>query len=236
MKKMNKKQKSIVLIYAILLFIFNIMFFLIPFRKNVPVWLEYVFTWCAFGASLYATFKAFENGKDVRSKLYGYPIFRVGYLCVIAQVVVCVVICSVNAFINVPVWIAAILSILILAFGAIGFIVTDNARDVIEQIEEQTDRATEAVTYFRLNVTSVCGYCKDSELKKKLEKLNEKFQYSDPVSSSELVEIENKIGEAIRKLETFVREGNVQKTEEYIYELDSMLADRNRLCKATKKY
>ena len=66
----NKKKKSIILVYGILFVMFNVVYFIIPFKKNNVTWIEYVFCLIAIIASLVITLYAFNNGENLKSKVY----------------------------------------------------------------------------------------------------------------------------------------------------------------------
>ena len=75
----------------------------------------------------------------------------------------------------------------------------------------------------------------DSEIKAILEKLAEEFRYSDPVSSDETKEIEAVIAEKIRVLKDSLATDSDESLKAKIVEIKRSLADRNRICKATKR-
>ena len=86
---------------------------------------------------------------------------------------------------------------------------------------------------FKLDVSSIIDRCKDDEAKKELDKLSESLKYSDPVSNDELKESEQRIAEEINTLGKMI-DSNEDGIIEKIKEIERLLEDRNRRCKALK--
>ena len=231
---MNKKNKSIIAVYGILAFIYLIAFVIIPFPKNAASWISFVFTLVSFVLSLGVTLYVFGKDDEMTSKFYGFPIFKIAYMYPLVQFVVGVIICLIAAFVAVPYWVALILSLIILGVSAIGVIATDNARDIVEQTEAESERVTKATKMFNLNIASVLDLCNDVTVKKELEKLAESFRFSDPVSSDATEDIESTIMEKLENLKISISSSDSDENIAKITELKNLLAERNRICKVSK--
>ena len=232
---MNKKNKSIIVVYGILAFIYLIAFVIIPFPKNAASWISFVFTLVSFVLSLGVTLYVFGKDDEMTSKFYGFPIFKIAYMYPLVQFVVSVIICLIAAFVAVPYWVALILSLGILGVSAIGVIATDNARDIIEENEAEIERVTKATKLFNLNVSSVLDLCTEPSVKKELEKLAESFRFSDPVSSDATEDIESTIMEKLENLKISISSSDSDENIAKITELKNLLAERNRICKMNKR-
>lgn len=232
---MTKKEKSGVAVYGIIFVLFNVIYLGIPFPKTNVSWISYVFTLLAIVISFLITAYAFKRGDTIKSKLYGFPIVRVGYLYAGAQLLFCFLISLIAVVTDVASWIPIITSVVLLGVAIIGVIVTDNAKDIVEHIEDQITVNTKVMTYFRLDMDSIVYSCQDSELKKKLERLAEDIRYSDPVSNDELKEIENQISEELKVLKNLIQVSDVEKATEKIKQIMDLLRERNYKCKAFKK-
>lgn len=231
---MNKKNKSIISVYGILAFIYLIAFVVIPFPKNAASWISFVFTLVSFVLSLGVTLYVFGKDDEMTSKFYGFPIFKIAYMYPLIQFVVGLIICIVAAFVAVPYWIALILSLIILGASAIGVIATDNARDIVEQTEAESERVTKATKMFNLNIASVLDLCTEPSVKIELEKLAESFRFSDPVSSDATEDIESTIMEKLENLKISISSSDSDENIAKITELKNLLAERNRICKVSK--
>lgn len=234
--KMNlgKKSKSVIAIYAIILVVYIIGFLIIPFNKIAASWISFAFTIIAIAASLFVFNQAFNSKETLVSKIYGYPIFRVGAVYALAQLAIGIVICAIGAFVAVPYWVALLLSIIMLGAAAIGVIITDNTRDLVEHVDETVKVDTEVVTNFQINIAGIVDCCEDSNLKLELEKLNDAFRFSDPVSNAKTKEAEDKINVLLNELKANVESNNISESTTLVRKITNALAERNRICKASK--
>lgn len=232
--KLDKKSKSIIAIYAIILVVYMLTFLVIPFNKIAASWISFAFTIIAIVSSLFVFNVAFNTKETIVSKIYGYPIFRVGAVYALSQLVLGIIICAIAAFAAVPYWVALLLSIILLGAAAIGVIATDNTRDLVEHVDEVTAADTENATHFQINIAGIVDRCEDSALKEELQKLNEAFRFSDPVSNLHTKESEEKIGILLDELKVFVENNNSDEAAAHVKKIFNALAERNRICKATK--
>lgn len=232
---MNKKNKSIIAVYGILAFIYLIAFVIIPFPKNAASWISFVFTLVSFVLSLGVSLYIFGKDDEMTSKFYGFPIFKIAYMYPLVQFAVGLLICIIAAFVAVPYWVALILSLIILGASSIGVIATDNARDIVEQTEAESERVTKATKMFNLNIASVLDLCTEPSVKIELEKLAESFRFSDPVSSDATEDIESTIMEKLENLKISISSSDSDENIAKITELKNLLAERNRICKMNKR-
>lgn len=232
--KFDKKAKSTIAVYAIILFVYVLAFLILPFNKIAASWISFIFTVIAIVSSLLVCGCAFKAKETLVSKIYGFPIFRVGVVYAIVQLIVGVIICAIGAFMLVPYWVALLLSVLFLGAAAIGVIVTDNTRDLIEEIDNGVKVETENVTFFQINIAGIVDGCDNDEVKSELVKLNELFQFSDPVTNDSTKEIEAAIMAMLSELKTIVVDGSTDDIKKQIKKLTNSLNERNRICKASK--
>lgn len=229
---MNKRIKSMILIYAIIFIAECVLFLAIPFPKTGAAWVEFAFTLISVCVGCGISWHAFKN-EGLKSKIYGFPMFRIGFIYMIVQLIVGWIIAIVGCFTIVPIWVALVASVIILAFSLISVIGTDNARDIITEQQEQTRASVKQMKMFRLDIQYIVDICADNELKKPLEKLAESFKYSDPVTSDELSGIEENLQSQVKALSALVNTDK-ELAKKKIDEVSLLLADRNRRCKELK--
>ncbi len=228
----DKKNKSVIAVYAIAAAVYILAFVIVPFPKNsAAAWISFLFAVLAFGASFVITRKAFYGDTAIISKVYGYPIFRIGIIYLTVQVAFSLIIFIVGFFVKVPYWIALLPSVVFLGLAAIGFIAADNARDIIENFDEKSKTVTKAVEMFNTDIAGAIDLCENPEIKKELEALAESFRFSDPVSADATKEIENRIDELLVKLKSAI---NSDESKVIIKQLTNAMNERNRICKANK--
>lgn len=232
--KLDKKAKSTIAVYAIILIVYVLTFLIVPFNKNAASWISFFFTIIAIVGSLFVCGCAFKAKETLVSKIYGFPIFRVGAIYALVQLVVGFVICAIGAFVVVPYWIALLLSVVLLGAAAIGVIITDNTRDLIEEIDASAKVETKNVTFFQINIAGIVDECENEDVRAELLKLNELFQFSDPVTNDETKKIEESIKAMLTELKTIVVDGGTDDIKALIKKITNALHERNRICKASK--
>ena len=232
--KLNKKSISMIAVYAIILVVYILTFCLIPFPKIAASYISFAFTIVSILASLGITAVAFKDDDALVSKIYGFPVFRIGYIYVAAQFIIGLIICIVASFVAVPYWVALLLSIILLGAAGIGVIAADNTRDTIKSIDNETERVTRTTKIFKLDIATIVDLCEDAEVKKELLKLSEDIRFSDPVSSEATEEAETQLLEEIRILRGFVESNDNENSLKQIKKTSDLLAERNRICKAFK--
>ena len=202
--KLTKDKVRPVLILAIVFVVFNILVFVIPFRRNAVFWITYVFAAVMILAQAAAYIIAFRNADSLRRVFLGLPIMKISLICLIAQLAVSLALMLISLFITIPAWIAVILCVLIFAFAAIAVIAADWARDEIEKIDVKGASESSFIYQLRADLDSLIPRVADGELRKKVEKLAEEARYSDPVSAVGLEELEGKIASAFASLKDSV--------------------------------
>lgn len=232
MKLTKVKIKGIVIL-AILFVSFTAIAFAVPFVKNGVFWISYAFTAIAILVQAYVFHIAFDNGEPVKSKLYGFPIARIGLGYLLIQLVAGILFMALALY--VPIWLPLIIYVLVLAASAIGFIAAEIVRDEIEKQEVQLKKDVSAMRALRSKAALIASRCPDAETKKVLDALNEEFRFSDPVSSEVLVEIEAKLDGMLDELHTTVADNDYGGAVALANRIQATLAERNRLCKLNKE-
>lgn len=231
--EMNKRNLSTIIIYGLALLIYVLMVTIIPFEKIAASWIAFVFGMIAIIASCVTTIYAFSMGEGYRSKLYGFSLFKLGLIYVAVQMFISLVIFIVGAYVKVPSWVSVILGFVVFALWLGGFLLVDKAVEVVETIDKKTEAQVKTMKTFKINVESIKAFCKDEHIYSLLEKLEESFRFSDPVSSEHTQMIEDKIQEEVNNLTTIISNGEAG-AEDKIDEIQGLLTSRNAICKRNK--
>lgn len=230
----NKRIKSILSVYAIAILVYVVLTLIIPFSKSSASWVAFAFTILSFIIGAAITVWFFDKEKSLVSKFYGYPVFRIGFLYTIVQVIISILIFVVGEFTNLPYWIGLGVSILLLGLALIGIITVDNARDYITEVEAKSEISTKTLTLFKVDIADILDTCTNQEVYEALKKLNEKFKYSDQVSSLATEEKEEEIKQAIEKLKDIINTESSENVIDEIKLISNLLSSRNRICEARK--
>ena len=233
--KLTKRKKSVIIIYSIATIVFLILTIGIPFAKPAASWMMFAFSIVSLAGGCGITLFAFSKSEELKSKFYGYPVFRIGSLYTIIQLALTVLIYLIGAFVNIPYWVGLVLSVLVAGLASIGVITVDNARDYVEETEEKIVFATKTIKKFNVDIADVLGMCKDEAAYLPLKKLVERFKYSDIVSNDETAAIEEKIKLEIEELRAIISSEETDKIIAKIDVISNLLSTRNALCEQGKK-
>ena len=231
---MNAKKNIMrtLAITAIVLVLFCVVAFAIPFARGPVFWLAFIFTIIAILAQLYVAKKAFANGEGARSRFYGFPIARVGLLYLAVQVVAGLACMALGAVL--PVWVAVVLFILILAAAVIGFITVDAIRDEVERQDAVLKTNVTSMRTLQSKAAAIASQCEDESIRNVLNALSDKFRFSDPVSSEATAEAEAGLAALTDELQAAVLDKDYGAAISLAGKLEAALSERNRLCRLEK--
>ena len=219
-------------VLGVVLVVYNVLAFALPFPKTAVFAVSYLFTTIAILAQIYVIRTAFYRGEGVKSKFYGFPIAKLGVIYLAVQLIAGLVFMALGLI--VPVWLPLALYVVLLGIAAAGFVAADAARDEVVRQEVKLEKDVSRMREFQAKGRALVALNKVSEAARPLEKLAEDLRFSDPVSSEALTEIEDQLAECLAQLQEAV---SAQKTEQILSvcrEAERILAERNQLCKLSK--
>ena len=214
---------------GILLILYILIVFLIPFVKTTVFWVSFVFTLIAFGVVAVSLYIAFVKKPDAKSKFYGFPIAKIGVMYGAAQLLVGLLFMALGKW--APVWLAVLVYAIALGAAVIGLISADAVR---EEIQRQDNKLKKDVSFMRdlqSKVNQMATQCAAPELRQ----FAEDIRYSDPVSSDALTDIEQELAAAVEELQAAVVDGDSESVAQLCRKASATLAERNRLCKLNKQ-
>lgn len=229
---MTKNEKRVCIVLAIILVVFAVISLVVPFVKSGVFWLSFVFGIIAIAVQLYILKKAFGKDESPRSKFYGFPIAKIGFVYMVAQLLLSLVFMAIG-FIC-PVWIPVIVYVVLLGGASIGFIAADVTRDEIERQDVVLKTDTECMQNLRSIVYPLSGQIEDGECAELLKNLADEFRYSDPVSSDSIKDIEQELSALVGELQKAVIDADVEAIKVLCQKIKVTLIERNRLCKLNK--
>lgn len=219
-------------VLGVVLVVYNVLAFALPFPKTAVFAVSYLFTTIAILAQIYVIRTAFYRGEGVKSKFYGFPIAKLGVIYLAVQLIAGLVFMALGLI--VPVWLPLALYVVLLGVAAAGFVAADAARDEVVRQEVKLEKDVSRMREFQAKGRALVALNQVSEAARPLEKLAENLRFSDPVSSEALTEIEDQLAECLAQLQEAV---SAQKTEQILsvcQEAEHILAERNQLCKLSK--
>lgn len=219
-------------VLAILFVVLTVVVFAVPFVKNGVFWLAYLFALVAIALQGYAIYKGFSRDEPLASKFYGFPVARVGFVYLVAQLILSLLSMALSTVL--PIWVVLVLSVIALGAAGVGLITTDAMREEILRQDEILKKDVSIMRALQSKTRMLIGQCEDAELSVSLSKLAEAVQYSDPVSSDALEEIEFELTQLVDELQKAVVEQEYVAAQKLVKKAADTLTERNRLCKLNK--
>ena len=225
---MKKDAVRGVVVLGVLLVLYILIAFLIPFVHTATFWVSFVFTLIAFGVVAASIYIAFVKNPDAKSRFYGFPIAKIGVIYGAVQLAAGLVLMALAAI--VPAWIAVLVYAVALGAAVIGLV---SAEAVVSEIHVQDAKLKNNVALMRSLQSKINQIAAQSE-DKGIKALAEEFRYSDPVSSDALAEIERDLAAVVDELQAAVVDGDGEAADKLCRKAAATLAERNRLCKLNK--
>ncbi len=233
---MKKTFNIYAICWAILLVVFNLTAFLIPneimgIRKfSSNFWIGYVFITISFIGQLVCAYFAFKQ-ESLKKFFYNVSLITISYSATVLSIVVGIL-CMILPF--VPVWIGAIICLLILGFSAVSVLKAKAAADIVSEVDEKIKVQTFFIKSLTMDAESLVVKAKSDEIKAELKKVYEAIRYSDPMSNDALTDIETQIKLKFNALSKAVISSNAEETETMAEDLLVLVNDRNKKCKLLK--
>lgn len=221
---MKKNSTKGYIILGILFALVSIIAFAVPMIKTATFWIAYVFTAAAFAAQIIIWKKALGK-EELKSKFLGFPVVHIGIVYAVIQVIAFAVFMFVPTL---PAWSAIVACFVITGVSAVCMISADAGRNEIKRVEAKVQKKVFYIRELQADVELIAAAETDSDTKAALTQIAEKIRFSDPMSSEQLVDLENKISVKVMELKTAANK------VEIITELTSLLDERNKKCKILK--
>ncbi len=222
---MKKNSTKGYVILGILFALISIIAFAVPTVKTATFWIAYVFTAAAFAAQIGIWKTALGKEGTLKSKFLGFPVVHIGIVYAIIQTVAFAVFLLVP---KLPAWSVIMVCSVIAGVSVVCMISADAGRNEIERVEAKVQQKVFCIRELQADIELLADNETNADVKKALTQLAEKIRFSDPMSSEQLANLENKISAKVLELKT------APNKVEIITELNSLLDERNKKCKILK--
>ena len=217
---------------GVLLILYILIAFLIPFAKTATFWVSFVFTLIAFCVVAASIYIAFVKNPDAKSRFYGFPIARIGIIYGIAQLLAGLLLMALGKW--APVWLAVLVYAIMLGAAVIGLISADAVAEQIHAQDAKLKKDVAAMRAIQSKLSVLPGQCEDPVTAKCLTQLAEEIRFSDPVSSEATQETEADLNALTDELQKAVLEHDTAAAQNLCKRCQAVLMERNRLCKLEK--
>ena len=222
---MKKNSTKGYVILGILFALISIIAFAVPTTKTVTFWIAYVFTAAAFAVQIGIWKTALGKEETLKSKFLGFPVVHIGIVYALLQVIAFAVFMFVPTL---PAWSAIVACSVIAGISAVCMISADAGRNEIERVEAKIQKRVFYIRELQADIELLADNETDATVKTALSQLAEKIRFSDPMSTEQLADLENKITVKVAELKTTTNK------MEIITELISLLDERNKKCMILK--
>ena len=222
---MKKNSTKGYVILGILFALVSIIAFAVPTTKTATFWIAYVFTATAFAAQIIIWKTALGKAETLKSKFLGFPVVHIGIVYAIVQTVAFAVFLFVPTL---PTWSAIVVCSIIAGVSAVFMISADAGCNEIERVEAKVQKKVFYIWELQADIELLADNESDAAVKTALTQLAEKIRFSDPMSTEQLADLENKI--SIKAAELKIATSKL----EIITELNSLLDERNKKSKILK--
>ena len=220
--------RGIVVLFVVLT-LYSLVAFLVPFAHTAVFWLSFGFTMAAFAVVVASIYIAFMKNPAAKSRFYGFPIARIGVIYGVVQLAISFVIMALAKLI--PWWVATLVYAIGLGTALIGLV---SVEAVVSEIQTQDVKLKKDVSLMR-SLQSKVNHLAAQSGNADIKALAEEFRYSDPVSSEAIADAEADLAAAVSELQVAYVDGDKEAMVVLSRKISVLLAERNRLCKLNKK-
>lgn len=225
---MEKNTLRAIVVAVVLLVLFNLVAFLLPFAHTATFWISYGFTLAAFVVVCASIYIAFIKKPNAKSRFYGFPIARISALYCGTQFVVSLIVMALATWI--PWWVSTLAYTVGLGAAIIGLISTEAVVSEIHAQDHKLEKEVALMRSLQSKVSQMAAQCDDAAIKA----LADEFRYSDPVSNQAIAEAEADLVAAVDQLQSAYADGDTEAMAQLCCKASALLAERNRLCKLNK--
>lgn len=221
-------------IWAVMLVVYNVLVFAVPFPKNAVFFVSWGFTLLALGVQVYVIRIAFYQEDGAKSKFYGFPIAKIGVVYLFTQVALSLVFMALGLAVSVPVWVPLVLYVVLLGASAVGLVSAEATRDEIARQDVNLKKDVSHMRALQSKMAAMVRLTQDDSVRRALEKFAEDIRFSDPVSNAALEAVEADLSACIDDLQQAVLDNDRDAALSLEKKGELLLAERNRLCKLEK--
>lgn len=234
---MKKHFKNYALLWVILFVAWCAVVFLV--RPVIPgytiiydsrFWISFVFIVISFVTNLICAFSLFKS-ENLEKLFLNLPLVRISRTALIITVIAGSAIMLIP---DCPYWIAAAVCAVILLFNVVSTLKASWTAETINDTHEKVKTNTSFIRKLTSDAQTLITRATDNETKASCKKVYETVRYSDPMSNSNLSQIEDEISSKFNELSLAVEKNNTDKVKHLSDEFVVLIKERNSKCKQYK--
>lgn len=226
---MKKNYKNYIVVWAVLVLMFNLIVFITPnevagvSKFHSSFWVGYIFITLTFITQLLVTLYSLKG--NIEKTFYNVPLISISFVTTIVMLVVGTVCMAVPI---IPVWLGVILCAIVLAVAVVIGMQAKATADIVGGIDERIKNKTFFMKSLRVDVESLQARAGNSEIANEMKKVWDAVRYSNPVSAEALSGIEAQITIKFADLADAVDKEDVQAVKKASKELQILINDREK--------
>lgn len=207
--------------------IFHILAFSILKERSISFWINYGFMITAFLIQAFIFESALGARSTLKSKFLGFPLIYVGLTYWAVQLLLFIVFSLIS---HISPWIPLVTEFVVLGLTVIFLIITQIGRSEVSQIDDKINLKRSMLIELETEIELLSRNQSDYNLKAAINELGEKIRFSDPMSSSYTLKIDDEIKSKVESLK------NINSTEliTTINEVETLIIRRNSILKTYK--
>ena len=229
---MKKNFKFYIIIWAILLVLYNLTVFLVRpvmpgyiINYDARFWISWGVIIATFIGQLFCAKVAFDS-KNNEKLFLNIPLIAQSYT---ALVVATIAGSALMLIPDCPAWVAAVVCAAVFGFGAISVIKAKAAADIVSDTDDKIKTQTLFIKSLTVDAEGLISRAKSEAVKAECKKVYEAIRYSDPMSSDALTGIESQITLKFNEFSNAVTSGT-ENIETLANEVVILVGDRNKKC------
>ena len=226
-----KKGQSLIAAFIIVFAVFNLIVLIAcgVSGHSGTFWFAYLFTdLFLIAIPLILAYEVSRNKEISKLIFYGYSVTRWSGIFAFIEMLIAIVFMVLDDHFK----IALILMLVLCAAYIVIVLMCKTTEEIIKDVRTGRSAGTASMKGLTASVKAAAASADSSEVKKALEKLADKFSFSDMVSNEATAEIETRLGSKIEEIRQ-TRDASGQLA--LIRECELLLAERNILCREGKK-
>lgn len=226
---MKKNYKNYIVVWAVLVLMFNLIVFITPnevagvSKFHSSFWVGYIFITLTFITQLLVTLYSLKG--NIEKTFYNVPLISISFVTTIVMLTVGTVCMAVPI---IPVWLGVILCAIVLAVAVVIGMQAKATADIVGGIDERIKNKTFFMKSLRVDVESLQARAGNSEIANEMKKVWDAVRYSNPVSAEALSGIEAQITIKFADLADAVDKEDVQAVKKDSKELQILINDREK--------
>lgn len=232
---MKSNFKYYVIVWAVLVAIFNVIVFVTPneiagmSKFAGSFWVGYIFIMLTFVAQLGVAWYSLKD--DITKTFYRMPLLSISYGSLIAMMVVGILCMVIPGF---PVWLGIILCLLVLVFGIVSMMQAQAAASFIGDIDTKIKNKTFFIKSLTVDIDSLLARASSKEIREEVKKVYDAVRFSDPMSNDALAGVESQITLKVSELTDGVENSDIDMVKRLCSDITILINDRNKKCKLMK--